>query len=235
MIAIVPLEKEQYMKYWHIAEAKIEVIPNGVNVEEMEKISAKDVRYFQGRKGLQGKRVILFVGRITFLKGADILVKAAAELLKKCDDLRLLLVGPVQDQEYSRSIKDLVKSSGIEEKVWLMQLSRKDLICAFHAADVVVLPSRGEVFGITLVEGMACRKIVIGSDSGGIPELIEDNKTGFLFKTENPNDLREKLCFVLSEGSKLNGIREAAYETVVEKYNWRNIAQQLQELYEAIP
>lgn len=95
----------------------------------------------------------------------------------------------------------------------------------------MVSPSRGEVFGITLIEGMYAKKIVVASNSGGFPEVIADGVNGFLFKNEDSKDLRNKLNYVLEKDSNLNLIRESAYNTVKTKYDWIMISKRLESLY----
>lgn len=234
LIAIVDSEKERFVKYWNIPDEKIAVIPNGVNLEEFDNIKESNVKEFQEKYGLQDKRIILNVGRITRIKGADILITASVPLFKKYDDLTLLIIGPIQDEQYYQSLKELVKQYNLRKRIIIISgLSRRDVLSAYKSSSIVVLPSRGEIFGITLVEGMYLKKVVIGSDSGGIPDVIENDRTGFLFKSEHPEDLRKKLQYALDNYSELNIIRENAHNVAKNKYNWRLIAKRLNELYES--
>ena len=234
LIAIVDSEKERFVKYWNIPYEKIVVIPNGINLEEFDNIKELDVKEFCGKYGLHDKRLILNVGRITRVKGADILITASAPLLIKYDDLILLIVGPIEDEQYYQSLKELVKRYNLEKRVIITgKLSRRDILSAYKSCSIVVLPSRGEIFGITLVEGMYLKKVVIGSDSGGIPDVIENDRTGILFKSENPKDLRKKLQYVLDNYSALNTIRENAHNIAKNRYNWEHIAKSLNDLYES--
>ena len=232
LVAIVDSEKERFVKYWDIPDEQIVVIPNGIKLEEFDNIKESDVKKFQEKHGFYDKRIILNVGRITRVKGTDILIMASAPLLKEYEGLGLLIIGPIQDEQYYQSLIELVKQYNLEKQIIITgELSRKDVLSAYKSCLIVVLPSRGEVFGITLVEGMYLKKVVIGSDSGGIPDVIENNKTGLLFKSENSEDLRRTLQYTLDNYSELSTIRENAHDVVKRKYNWKIITKQLNELY----
>lgn len=233
LIAITDAEKRRYMKYWGVPEERIEVIPNGVNIQELESITDNDRRDFIDKYGLNNKRVILFVGRVCWLKGVDLAIKAFINLLKTNPDLVLLIAGPIQDKDYHRQLLDIIRKNNLEDKVILLgKLSRKELLSAFAISSVQVLPSRGgEAFGIVLIEGMFFKNIVIGSDINGISSVIDDGQTGFLFEKDNSKDLSKKLEYVLNNYDSLEQMRVKAHLKVIEKYDWKKISKQIERIY----
>ncbi len=232
LLAIIESEKQRFASYWNIPIEKIEVLPNGINTNDFDAIGEGDVEYFSKRYGLEGKNVILQVGRIARIKGMDILLNASIPLFKKWQNLTVLIIGPIQEDSYFADLKRVIEKGQIQDRVKIIfGLPHNELICAYKLANIVVSPSRGEVFGITLIEGMYSKKIVIGSNAGGFPEVITDGVNGFLFESENPDDLRIKIDYVLENYPDLDSIRENAYKMVRTKNDWAMISKRLESLY----
>ncbi len=228
LIAIISEEKKKYVENFGIPANRIAVIPNGVDLDELKGFTKKDTERFETKYRLKGKRVILFVGRITRFKGIDVLIKAMKPLLEKDKNLTLMVVGPVDDQGYLTEIKKMVRLPNV---VFTGPLERKQVLSAYNASSIVILPTRGEVFGITLVEGMMFKKIVIGSRIGGIPDIIDEGKTGYMFNVGDSNGLRRKIEYALKNYQKLGNVRNNAYKKAVNKFSWKKIAKDIEKVY----
>lgn len=184
---------EAYEIDWERLASRIpvEVIPLGVDA------SIATTR----EKSAKKKDVIsvLYVGRFERRKGIDVLLVAAEELLKKYKNVQLNLVGnpDITDENNKKYFKEYEKQFGKEK--WFKQIklhgyvTDEELGQLYEECDIFVAPSRYESFGIIFIEAMAHGKPVVGTNVGGIPEIIHDGENGFLFENENAADLYAQL------------------------------------------
>lgn len=234
IIAIAASERERLIRYLGVSPESVVVIPNGVEPEEFDGVTDAQARAFRNSRDIGDERLVLFVGRICHLKGPDVLVEAALELVSKEIHAKFLLVGYREDSGLAEALEGQIHTAGASHNVKFEELPRPGVLQAIKAADVVVLPSRGEVFGIVLVEGMYCGKVVIGSDAGGIPEVIDDGRSGYLFKNGDSRDLARVLERVIAEYDTLEELRSEAHRRAVALFTWERAAAKLQEAYKEI-
>ncbi len=175
----------------------VEVIYNGIDVEDW-KINPELVKGFKEKYNIQNKKVILFAGRISELKGLKQISRAVAKVKEKIPEAVLLIVG----------------KGGIG---WL---TGSELKSAYWAADVVVTPSiHLDAFNRTNIEGMACKKPVVGTCFGGTPEIVQDGITGFVVNPLNIEQMADKLLDLLKNPQKAKQFGEAGFERVQQKFN----------------
>jgi len=159
-------------------------------------------------------KYILFVGHPFYLKGVDILIKAFQSISCKHPDFRLKLIGYKLEQDGRGYFNNL------NAKVQFCQPRFYDKIREdFFNCYCFVLPSRTEAMGRVLLEAMSSGKPVIGARVGGIPEVIEEGKNGFLFDRENTEDLVEKLDILLSNPQLAKSMGEYGKKLVEEKFS----------------
>jgi len=172
--------------------------------------------------GFPDGRVVLTVGRWAAYeryKGADILIQAAAELAGEFSDLMLVLVGSGDDLP---RLQKLARESGAPGHIqFLTNLSRPELAFCYDSAEIFALPSTGEGFGLVFLEAMAFRKPVIGTPSGGIPDIVEDGVTGILVDPKNPSSLAGALRTLLSNDDLRLKMGRRAGETARERYGFQ--------------
>lgn len=179
----------------------VQVILNGVPV--------------QGQKAaLAREPTVVYAGRLTREKGVDVLLRAFGSLHNKVPNAKLMIAGSGQEQ---RALRTLVQDLGLEEAVSMPgHLNRKELEERSKAAWVQVVPSRwAEPFGLVAAEAMMQGRAVIASATGGLQEIVEHGRTGFLIPPDNPEALAEMLSFLLLDRSLAETMGEAA----------RNVAQ----------
>jgi len=228
IIAIINEEKRRYVGNFGIPAKNIRVIPNGVDLEDIKAMKQSDVKRFVDRYNLKGKRVVLFIGRICRAKGIDILITAMKPILKKNKNIVLQIVGPIDDNRYFEEIK---KMADLPNITITGPLTKKEVLAAYKNCQIFASPTRGEVFGITFVEAMAFKKIVIGTRVGGLPDIIDNGRTGYLVESENASALRDRLEYCLDNYSRLGKIRENAYKKVLAKFSWKKIAKETENVY----
>jgi glycosyltransferase involved in cell wall biosynthesis len=194
-IALSKVEAEQYASY-RIPWNRITIVPNGLDLDEYSNLPDKFVwRVKQNVK--EDKKIVLYLGRLHWIKGVDILIKAFAMLRRYRNDVLLVIAGP--DDGFKNTCLKLVNKLNLSDSVvFTGALRDKDKIEALRAADVLVLPSRYEIFGNVVLESYACFTPVIASRTGGLQELIIEGMTGFTFKVGDVYELLLALVKMLA-------------------------------------
>jgi len=210
---------------------KLVMVPNGVNTEVYEKTEKEDLGQFRNRFALPQEKIVLFVGRLVYEKGVHVLVNSVPKVLAKTN-AKFIIVGNgyMRDQ-----LANVVKGMGLTHKVLFTgfvddETLRKLQICA----DVSVVPSLFEPFGIVALEAMAAKSPVVVSDIGGLSEIVNHDVDGVKVYTDNPDSLAWGITRALTDETYANKLRTNAYKKVLEKYNWDKIAQQTKSIYETV-
>lgn len=194
-----------------------EYIPNGVDLDEIDSANGNE---FRKKFGIEDD-FYLFVGRATKYKRPE-LFAALAERLR---DRKFVMIGRgITPQEFPKYLGRNIPSN----LICLGEPERKDVLDAFHASRVFILPSANETFGIVLLEGMAFKKPIIGSNNLGPAEIINHKKNGLLFEPENLESLitQAKLAWNASE------LGLAGRQEIEKEYNWKNIIKKIDQIYE---
>ncbi|MEM1646293.1 MAG: glycosyltransferase family 4 protein [Ignisphaera sp.] len=223
-----------------VNQDKIFVVPNGVDVEffkpglRCDEVNAK--------YGLEGKRVVLFVGRVTREKGVHVLLEAVRILRDKhgLRDIKVVVVGPLSGSfgddtltDYARVLREYVIKNNIDA-VFTGSLDIEELRYLYSCSHVLVLPSYFEAFPMVLIEAMASGLPVIGSKTGGIVDIVENGVNGYLFEKGSANDLAEKLHLVLSDESLRRKLSINSRAIAESKYSWNTIASRLLKIYSSL-
>jgi glycogen synthase len=209
---------------------KLVMVPNGVNTHIYEEIT-NDLGSFRKNFALPQEKIVLFVGRLVYEKGIHILINAVPKILSKVD-AKFIIVGSGYMKE---QLLNIVRSMGLEHKVLFEGfLDETTLFKLQKCADVSVVPSLFEPFGIVALEAMAAKSPVVVSDTGGLSEIIEHEVTGVKVYPNNPESLAWGISKVLLDAAFRSKIRENAYRRVQERYDWEKIAQQTRRIYENV-
>ncbi|MGQ9551855.1 MAG: glycosyltransferase family 4 protein [Candidatus Bathycorpusculaceae bacterium] len=210
---------------------KLVMISNGVNAETYAKVEGENLRTFREKFALPEERIVLFVGRLVYEKGVHVLVNAAPKVLEKVN-AKFIIVGNGYMKE---QLSSLVKSMGLTHKILFAGfVDDETLVKLQKCADVSVVPSLFEPFGIVALEAMAAKSPVVASDTGGLSEIVEHDVTGVKVYANNPDSLAWGITKVLLDDAYAERIRTNAYNKVQEKYDWRKIAQKTRAAYEAV-
>jgi D-inositol-3-phosphate glycosyltransferase len=221
-------EKDDLVRLYRTPPHKIGVIPAGVDPELFrpgDQIRARSVL------GLGEKRVILYVGRVEPLKGLDILINAFA-LLEDTNDTRLLVVGGRlgQESELDR-LRSVAVQLGIGDRVTFAgAVKHAELPDYYNAADIFVLPSYYESFGLVALEAMACGTPVVVSRVGGLKTFIKDGEHGYLIPWQCPEPFAQRMDVLLSNP----GLRESmgrAARGAAQKMSWSGVADRMLDFY----
>jgi glycosyltransferase involved in cell wall biosynthesis len=214
-----------------LPDDKLVMVPNGVNMNVYEKALTTDLKLFRSRFALPEEKLVLFVGRLVYEKGAHVLINAIPKILEKVN-AKFVIVGSgyMKDQ-----LLTIVRSMGLEHKVMFTGFVDEETLLKLQCcADVSVVPSLFEPFGIVALEAMAAKSPVVVSDTGGLGEIVEHDITGVKVYPNNTESLAWGIAKVLTDDKYRNNLRENAFKRIQEKYDWNKIAQQTQRIYEAV-
>jgi len=212
-----------------VPEDKLVMIPNGVNAQEYSKNS--DLNQFRRKFALPNEKIALYVGRLVYEKGIHVFVNAIPKVLERVN-AKFIIVGNGYMKE---PLSNLVKNIGLAHKVMFTGFVDDETLRNLQkCADVSVIPSLFEPFGIVALEAMAAKSPAVVSDTGGLAEIIEHDMTGVKAYPDNPDSLAWGITKVLLDGNYAETIRNNAYRKVQEKYNWDKISQQTKAVYEAV-
>jgi glycogen synthase len=209
---------------------KLVMVPNGVNTDVYDDVK-NNLKDFRKDFALPEEKIILYVGRLVYEKGIHVLINAAPKILGKVD-AKFIIVGSGYMKE---QLLNIVRSMGLEHKVLFEGfLDEQTLLKLQKCADVSVVPSLFEPFGIVALEAMAAKSAIVVSDTGGLSEIVEHDVTGVKVYPNNPDSLAWGITKVLLDENYRNRIRENAYREVQEKYDWEKIATQTKRIYEGV-
>lgn len=218
-----------------LAHDRIAYLPNGV---DCAKFATGDGAAFRAKHGIPSDAFLaLNISRIDAQKNQMLALEAFAKLRAQQPNSFLFLIGPETQPDYAKKLRDFIAANNLGDRVKILPGMRNDnpeLIQAFHACDVFVLPSMHEPFGIVVLEAWSAGKPVIASHVGGLQALVRDGETGF-FIDPNANDaaidLAAKLNRFATEPELKHKIGANGRRKAKSKYDWAQIGQQLENLY----
>jgi len=214
-----------------LPEDKLVMIPNGVDVKEYEKNANVDLSSFRRKFALPEEKIVLFVGRLVYEKGIHVLINAVPKILEKVN-AKFVIVGSGYMKE---SLSEIVRKMGLSHKVLFTGfLDDETLRKLQKCADVSVVPSLFEPFGIVALEAMAAKSPVVVSDSGGLSEIVEHDVTGVKVYPNNSDSLTWGVTRVLLDEKYANWLRENAYKKVKENFSWEKISRQTKNVYSTV-
>jgi glycosyltransferase involved in cell wall biosynthesis len=210
---------------------KMMMIPNGVNTDIYAAVKKNELSQFRSRFALPEEKIVLFVGRLVHEKGVHVLVNAAPKVLEKVN-AKIIIVGNGYMKE---QLSGIVKGMGIAHKVMFTGFVDDETLRALQTcADVSVVPSLFEPFGIVALEAMAAKSPVVVSDTGGLAEIVNHDVDGVKVYPGNPDSLAWGITKVLTDEAYANSLRNNAHKKIQEKYNWDRIAHQTMSAYKAV-
>lgn len=242
IIAATPAELAQLQWLYHADTRKIVVIPPGVDIGRFYPIPPDEAKEFIGVPPCG--RMILFVGRIEPLKGLDVLLESISHLRQNdtLDEIRfcLVVIGGEKESESEMMSAEMARIQALREKFGLQDLvaflgkrGQDTLPYYYSAAEVVVVPSQYESFGMVALEAMACGTPVVASQVGGLAYLVQDGVTGYTVPVDDSHELAERLMSLLSNPSLRNQMGQQAVQ-YARGYAWEEIAHRLMEVYEEV-
>ena len=217
---------------WGITQNKVRIVPNGVDTK-IFKPRQKNIALLK-QYGLENKVCVGFLGSFFRFEGLELLIKAIPHIINKENSVKFLFVG---DGERMNEVQSLVRENKLEDLVILTgRIPHEQVIDYYSVMDVLVYPRIREritelVTPLKTLEAMAMEKTVLGSDVGGIKEIIEDNKNGLLFKAGDINDLTDKLLFLIRNKETRIFLGLQARLDMQKKREWSVIIKEYLDIY----
>ncbi|MCC6174635.1 MAG: glycosyltransferase [Chloroflexi bacterium] len=241
IIAATEVDRSHMVDAYGASPRKIDIVPGGVNLDLFRPDARTAARQ---TLGLGDGPVLLLVGRIQRLKGIDVLIRAASELRGAYSRLRVLVVGgsspadergqpgeEAREQERLRHLVDELRLRHVVQFVGAVEQSRLPLY--YRAADVTVMPSTYESFGLVAVESLACGTPVVASRVGGLATIVRDGENGALVPWRDPHLFADRIGSILSNPALTGRLRRGAVATA-RQYGWASAAERTLNVYERV-
>ena len=204
---------------------KVRIIPGGIDIKQYP--ANLDTKSVDQKYNLDGKKVVLFTGRLISHKGVRYLVRAAKDIKGE-----VFIVGDGPEKQYLQTLIDRKKLQNVH---LIGYLTGQDLIEFYYRADVFVAPSVWEEpMGFTILEAMASKTPVIATRRGGIPMLVKHGYNGLFVKVRNSKEIAAACNKLLEDDELRKKLGENARKTVEEKFTWKQIAQKFIRLYKKL-
>lgn len=220
--------KEEVKNIFKLKNNNMHVIPNGVNINKFNAVGR--VEEFRKKFALIDEKIVFFVGRIVNEKGVHILVDAIPKILNNCPRTKFVIAGKgpqldhIKWKAWNTNISNMINFTGY--------ISDEELLKLYKCSDVAVFPSLYEPFGIVALEAMVAKVPVVVSDTGGLSGIVEHDVNGLKAYVGNANSLADNVIDILKNNEKAIELTKNAFNTVIKKYNWDVITDQIIKIYE---
>ena len=223
--------KHEVCGHFHVPWEKVEIIPNGINLAKFQ--VSVDRNSVRARYGISpDEKLILYVGRLVPQKGVEYLIQAVPMVSSRYHNAKFVIVGEGWLRDYLQS---LAHSTGHGWRIIFTGfIPDNEMIALMKSADVLVVPSIYEPFGIVALEGMAAGVPVVASQVGGLSEVIEHDKTGVFVYPRNPESVAWGIDHVLSNPGHAEWLVRNAFEKVKNVFSWEAIASRTVEVYKQV-
>ena len=231
IVAFSPHERDAMARLYDANPGKVSMVPCGVDLSVFRPLDQKTARDLLG---LNGEKILLYVGRVEPLKGLGLLVETAAQIDSE-DGVRMMVVGADANggQEMDR-VKQLAKDRDLEDQIdFVGQVDHTELPLYYNAADVCVVPSYYESFGLVALESMACGTPVVATRVGGLSTIIQHGRTGYLKPWRCPDAFANSVEMLISSEGLQQSMGEAARRRA-EAMGWGNVAAMMWDEYASL-
>ncbi len=218
--------KTEIMWLYNVPEWKITVVPNGIDPDRYRaEIDPGPVKETYGIHPLAP--VVLFVGRLAYQKGPDILIQAVPDIVSARWDAQFLIAGDGDMRGYLEGIAQHLPVR------FLGYVSDAEYIRLLNACDLVVIPSRNEPFGLVLTEAWSAERCVVATDVGGLAENIENHVDGIKVPVR-PDAIAWGVCHVIDDPAYIRSLGRAGRKKVAAKYNWDLVTERMLGVYRSL-
>jgi len=235
LIASTPDESADLVRAYGADPGRVFVVPPGVDLSMFQPLDRDEAR----RKiGYGPGRLLLFVGRLERLKGVEVAIRALALLRdRNHDDVRLLILGEDSregDESEKERLKSIASELSVRDRVdFLGSVAHHELPYFYSAADVLVMPSYSESFGLVGLEAQACGRPVVGSDVTGLRTVVRDEVSGYLVGGHDPALYAERIGRLLDNPDLAQQMGRRG-RLLAQRFSWTRTADRLEELFDGV-
>jgi len=228
VIACSAYMREQISDIFAVPEARIAVIPNGIDPEDLPLGEESELERLRAEFAAPGERLVLLIGRLVYEKGFQIALEAMPELIERVPGTRFLVAGSgTHESELKKQATDL---GLMEHGTFLGWIGDDVLHLLYRIADVCVVPSIYEPFGLVALEAMASGCPCIVADTGGLREVVPHGEVGLRFRTRDPEELGRMVERVLTDADLRERLVAEASEHVL-RFDWSDVARRTAAIY----
>lgn len=225
-------QKKRLLPLLRIPSTKVTVLPMPVNIQRFSPSKRRLAPSAHPEGKTEKTKTILCVAKYTKQKRLDTLIEALSLLKDEGLDFKAILIGEGEEEE---NLKKMIQTQALSKEITLLPLmSQQELSRYYSESDLVVLPSVDEGFGLVLVEAQLCQTPVIGADSGGIPDIIEPEKTGLLFPPGEAHSLAYSINRILTDKELARNLTLNAYQKARKRFSPENTAQEFIKIYDGL-
>lgn len=228
VIACSSYMREQVSDIFSVPEARVAVIPNGIDPEDLPPIEQGELERLRGEFATPEERLVLLIGRLVYEKGFQIALEAMPALIERVPGTRFLVAG---SGTHEQELKNQAAELGLmEHGTFLGWIGDDVLHQLYRIADVCVVPSIYEPFGLVALEAMASGCPCIVADTGGLREVVPHGEVGLRFRTRDPKALGGMMEQVLTDAALCERLVTEASEHVL-GFDWNDVARRTAEVY----
>ncbi|MFP5361226.1 MAG: glycosyltransferase family 4 protein [Thermoleophilia bacterium] len=214
---------------YDIDEARVTVIPNGIDPADLQPVG--DLAELRARFAAPDERLVLLVGRLVYEKGFQLALDALPQVIRHAGNVRFLVAG---SGTHEAELKKQARRLGLMRHGTFMGWIGDDVLHSlYRIADLCVVPSIYEPFGLVALEAMASNCACIVADTGGLREVVPDNDVGLRFRSRDPRALARMMQRVLAEDALRDRLVAEASAHVL-SFDWNDIAEQTAQVYAAL-
>jgi glycogen synthase len=231
VIACSAYMRDHVSDIYGIEEERVAVIPNGIDPADLQPFDEIAMREFRSRFARPEEKLVLLVGRLVYEKGFQIALEALPRVIQELDDVRFLVAGSgTHEQELKAQAAEL---GLLERGTFLGWIGDDVLHTLYRIADLTVVPSIYEPFGLVALEAMASGCPCLVADTGGLREVVPHEDVGLRFQSRDPESLADVAIRVLADDELGRRLVAEAYEHV-RSFDWADVAERTAELYETL-
>jgi glycogen synthase len=231
VIACSAYMRDHVSDIYGIEEERVTVIPNGIDPADLQPLDEAPMREFRSRFADPQEKLVLLVGRLVYEKGFQIALEALPRVIDELGDVRFLVAG---SGTHERELKAQAAELGLlEHGTFLGWIGDDVLHTLYRIADLTVVPSIYEPFGLVALEAMASGCPCLVADTGGLREVVPHEDVGLRFQSRDPRSLADVAIRVLADDELGRRLVVEAYEHV-RSFDWADVAESTAALYEVI-
>lgn len=227
LIAVSSAELRQYQAM-DVPASKVAIIPNGIDAAQYSVLPPRGS--FSRPRGLEGTKIVTYIGRLNSRKGLDTLVRSVREIRKIREDVELVLVGP--DDGYRGDLERMTRRLSLQKHVHFAgMITMPKKLEVLVDSDVVVYPGTHEIFGLVPFEALLCRRPVVVADDSGCGEIVSEARAGITVQPGDPVALSCAIDVCLGRGQPLEEMIKNGERFVRSELDWTKIAVRMEEVY----
>jgi glycogen(starch) synthase len=214
-----------------IEEERIAVIPNGIDPADLQPFDGDEMRRLRGEFAAPDEKLVLLIGRLVYEKGFQIALEAMPRVIEELGNVRFLVAG---SGTHERELRQQAKELGLERHgAFLGWIGDDVLHTLYRIADLTVVPSIYEPFGLVALEAMASGCPCLVADTGGLREVVPHEEVGLRFRSRDAGSLAEVAVRVLADDELGRRLVAEAYEHV-RSFDWLDVAESTLAVYEEL-